>query len=155
VRTILFFPLAAALSLSCLIGCGSKGVPIPKTVPAQGTVTYQGKPVDGANVVFNPEGEGRAASAVTDASGNFTAKTSITGDTIVVGAIPGTYRVSITKIEKPAAKTPQEMMASRTSGAEPAEKHLIPERYSQATSSGITVVVPPEGKRDIKFELTD
>jgi hypothetical protein len=144
-----------ALSLSGLVGCGGNGVTIPKTAPVQGNVTYQGKAVDGANVVLNPEGEGRAASAVTDASGNFTARTSVTGDKIVDGAVPGTYRVSITKIEKPAAKTPQEMMAARTTGTEPAEKHLIPERYSQATSSGITVVIPPEGKKDIKFELTD
>jgi hypothetical protein len=147
--------VTAAVALFGVMGCGARGGSAPKGVPAKGTVTYQGKPVSGASLVFNPEGEGHAAFATTDSSGTFAAKTSIAGDTIVDGALPGTYRVSISKIERAAAKSSQEMMAARTSGTEAAEKHLIPERYSQATSSGITVRIPPDGKRDIKLELTD
>jgi len=41
------------------------------TIAASGTVTHNGQPVEGATVVFSPEGEGRAASGLTDASGRF------------------------------------------------------------------------------------
>src|SRR5437762_829963 len=59
-----------AASLSTILGCNSKGSHLPKTVPAQGVVTLDGKPVDGAQVVLVPAGQGTTgAEAITNSSG--------------------------------------------------------------------------------------
>src|SRR5262245_2780973 len=56
-----------AITAFALSGCGSDGGNLPKTVPASGVVTLDGKPVDGAQVVLVPPVEGQTgAYAVTD-----------------------------------------------------------------------------------------
>jgi hypothetical protein len=58
-------------------------------------VTLDGKPVDGATVVFVPTGTpAYGAYAITDSSGRFTLKSSET----VTGAVPGGYLVQVTKL---------------------------------------------------------
>ena len=54
--------LVLALSL---VGCGG-GPVIPETIPVKGTVTYQDKPVEGAQVLLSSsDPKGKPASAVT------------------------------------------------------------------------------------------
>lgn len=82
-----------------LAGCGGEKLP---TVPVKGTVTYNGKPLDGADVAFvpkDPEGGGRGASGVTDSQGNFKLQTFLVGDKTAAGALPGEYLVSVSKRE--------------------------------------------------------
>src|SRR5436305_14453351 len=75
-------------------GCGSSGHNLPKTVPATGVVTLDGKPVDGAQVVLVPAGqEITGASGVTDSSGRFSLRAYPEKD----GAIPGEYKVQVSK----------------------------------------------------------
>ena len=71
--------LFAALALAT--GCGDGR---PARIPVSGTVTYRGKPLDGANVTFVPKGS-RPASGQTDAQGRFTLQTFSSGDGVVAG----------------------------------------------------------------------
>ena len=78
-----------------LVGC--TGTESLDTVPVEGMVTMNDSPVEGATVVFTPAGgEGHAAAGVTDASGRFQLTTEASGD----GAVPGSYKVKITKYPK-------------------------------------------------------
>lgn len=85
--------LAATLclaSLPLLTGCGDPGI---GAVPVSGTITVDGKPMEGVMVVFNPVDGTRAASGRTDAEGKYSLTTEINGD----GALPGEYKISATK----------------------------------------------------------
>ena len=54
-----------------LAACSSTPSDQPEVAPVRGKVTKGGQPVAGANVIFSPVGEGRSATAVTDAAGNY------------------------------------------------------------------------------------
>jgi len=91
--------LVAAASLT---GCNSG----PKLVPVTGTVTLDGKPLDGANIAFSPHpGNEYPAQGtdVTGAEGNY--KLSTNGR---AGLPPGKYTVSISKLAvKPGVELPE------------------------------------------------
>jgi hypothetical protein len=133
----------------------------PATYPVTGQVTLNGEPVDGATVTFVPSGEGQAASAVTDASGNYALSTFGADD----GAVPGQYNVKIVKYpgSEPAAagaggEYTDEMYQEGYGGAadtgeEAAEpENLLPEKYADASTSGLTATVQ-EGDNNFDFAL--
>jgi len=86
-------PLLAALAAAALSGCDSG----PRLVPVTGTVTLDGKPLEGANIAFVPD-QGNAVSTpgtdLTGASGNF--KIAYNNR---AGLAPGKYKVAISKLE--------------------------------------------------------
>ncbi|HEY2411838.1 MAG TPA: carboxypeptidase-like regulatory domain-containing protein [Pirellulaceae bacterium] len=130
-------------------GCGSGGGNLPKTVPAMGVVTLDGKPVDGAQVVLVPPvGAGaKGAYAVTNSSGHFSLRAYEEKE----GAIPGDYKVQVSKTveEKlPGAK-------GSVDGGDPVRYVFgVPKKYTGFETSGLSVSIPDAGKRDIKLELT-
>ncbi len=68
-----------------------------------GTVTFDGKPVDGATVTFIPtEGKIQPATGRTDAQGKYSLTTFRSGD----GAQPGAYQVTVTKYFSEAGASP-------------------------------------------------
>lgn len=151
-----------ALATAALAGCGSG---LPGTVPVSGTVTLDGTPVEGAAVLFQPDTPGPAARAVTDASGNFALSTFTGPD----GALPGMYKVSVTKMESvpgvvvppaaPAAPAAtesglpdQSMLSGPGAGPSKAPKSLLPPKYSNPSQSGITAEVK-SGMEPVKIEL--
>jgi len=69
--------LPIAITAVLLAGCGSDGL-----VPVKGRVLLDGQPLDGAAVLFEPEGGGVPATGVTDASGGFTLATSGRGEAL-------------------------------------------------------------------------
>lgn len=146
--------------LACLVfgsvGCSS-GTPAPPTVNVTGEVLYQSKPVEGAYVTFaSKSAEVKSASGTTDASGKFTLKTYVDPTKEVTGAMPGDYQVSISKIEKKAPMTPEEMSKISQSGQMiPPPKSLIPQKYSEITSSGLNASVKQGDSNNFKFELMD
>lgn len=148
-----FAPLFAAALMVQLTGCGGSDKYLkdrPATVTADGSVMYKGKPVVGATIVAAPDQGTHAAAAVTDSSGKFR----LSAFPPRAGAVPGMYSVSITAIEPvPAVELPEGVHEEDVK--RPAPKHLIPQRYSDIATSGLKLDLPPEGRTDLDFELTD
>lgn len=129
------------LTVFSLVGCQSQGG--PETVIVTGTVTQDGQVVEGALVVFTPQGNTDsklAAQAETDASGTFSLQTYLGGDDYKDGIEPGEYDVSITKLE-----VVQDMRKQ--------PKNLLPKKYSMPKTSGLKASVTQEGDNDFKYDL--
>lgn len=160
--------LAPAFLAAVLVGC-SGGNELG-TVPAAGTVTLNGQPVDNAVVTFTPSAPpARVAVARTDESGRFEMMTLEPGD----GVMPGSYTVGISKTDEPppvvspvstadpddpairdaAYKAHQEEIEKGITPEPP--KDLLPLKYKSPTTSGLTAEIPPGGTRDLKFDLTE
>lgn len=149
------------VSLVVLVGCKTRDRGnIPQTAPVSGTVTLDGKPVDGATVVFVPTGTpAYGAYAITDSSGRFTLKSSET----VTGAVPGGYLVQVTKLvpdtSGSVAVTPEEAEHEGQAGGGSQvsvgrTKNVLPEKYANPKTSGIEVTVPAEGIENLEIKLT-
>lgn len=154
--------LTALLAMS---GCG--GASSIGAVPVTGTVTLDGQPVEGAAVTFAPQEKGRAAAGVTDASGKFVLMTERPKD----GAVPGAYRVGITKYERSvnriapgetdidaiyaAAEAAGEDISGTGArrGNEKVPNNLLPERYKDPQSSPLNAQVTEDGENDFTFDL--
>jgi hypothetical protein len=154
----------ASCSLALLAGCGG-GERLEGTVNAGGTVTLDGKAVDGATVSFVPDGEGRSASAMTSSDGTFRLTTVNPGD----GAIPGRYRISVTKLSQATgdgrASSQEEGMnqirermknGGEAAMRKPAEKPKdeLPARYKDPATSGLVETIQASGDNTHKLELT-
>jgi hypothetical protein len=126
-------------------GCGPDTSHLPKTVPASGIVTLDGKPVEGAQVVLVPAGDGaHGAFGTTDASGSFSLRAFEQKD----GAVPGEYKVQVSKTVEVKLKGPP------VDGGDPVRfDYGVPAKYTGAQTSGLTVTIPDAGIKDIKFEL--
>lgn len=127
----LFRVAMLAAVLAVVSGCGPKH---PETIPVNGSVALDGKPVEGAAVVFTPE-EGRMATGTTDASGRFQLSTFQLGD----GALPGTHRVTVAKTSVDPAD-PEKVV------------FLVPKKYGNPATSGLSCDVQKE-MGPVSFEL--
>ena len=161
VCTVLFFSF----------GCSESGqIPVART---SGVVTYQGNPVEDADVIFVPEGISRTASGRTNASGEFSITTYNTDDGAVVAlntilvvkevqassAPPDMSKIGVdedrgkkamAEYQKKMLNTPMNAKAKKESG--PA---LIPRKYSDLKSTPLKLSVVAGGKNHFKIELKD
>lgn len=137
--------------VATLSGCGSTVAagPDPATfVAVKGLVTFDGKPLDSAMVVFFPQDAkmGDGATAVTVASGEYELKTNGAN-----GAVPGNYRVMISRLVdgsgKPVIATPE------TPPANLGARESLATRYSDYTATILKVKVTPQGGA-FDFKLT-
>jgi hypothetical protein len=143
--------LAAANLL--VLGCGGDDE-IGKRYPVSGTVTYNGKPVEKAQVTFQPvKAELRAASGTVQ-DGKYTLSTAGNND----GAMPGSYQVTVVAKEVDPAKLkstnpmlPPQALAKK---ANLAAKSLLPTKYSSPGTSGLTAEVK-EQPNTFDFDLKD
>ena len=147
------------LTVALLTGCGKKDdKEVPETAPVSGTVTYNGNAVEGATVTLQPAAGStdlKPATGTTDASGNFTVQTFVSGADFAAGAMPGDYAVTVTK-QSGTTMTPEQMLEAGQPGATPDEPASeLPEKYSDPSTSGLTATVGPGGVSDLKLELTD
>jgi carboxypeptidase family protein len=146
--------------LLTLGGC-SGGRKHPATAPVSGTVTYQGKPVEGATVSFSLVGGGGVSTAITDATGKYVLRTFGEAD----GAVPGDYKVTITKIkaeDRNPGKTPEQIseeyaaiLARGEQIPEPVITYLVPEKYSTAKTTPEQRTVKAGEPNVIDFQLAD
>lgn len=130
----------------CVAGCG--GPARPAMAPVKGKVLLDNAPIEGAAVMFVPSGGGRPALGSTNAAGEFELMTFATGD----GALLGEHKVSITKKEISGVVSEDGLSGSVAPGGIQ-EKWIVPERYSQAETSGLTAKVE-RGMQPIEFKLT-
>jgi len=151
------FLRSLAVGLSGLFlgtGCGG-GDGLGARYPVSGKVTYQGRPVEQGTIAFLPvdNAAGRPASG-TIVDGEYTLSTLGDRD----GALPGNYRVTVESKAIDESKfvipmyggqpTPESRRkASRTT------KSLIPPRYGQSHSSGLSYEVKA-GTNEASFDLT-
>ena len=151
-------------TIGLITGCGGGGgADRPDRTPVSGTVTFAGAPVADAIVVFSPavEGEGRGATGITDADGNFVLGTYERSD----GAVPGDYVVLVSKLgqaeseEAPVVDEddpnyngePESETNAGTAQAE--QKGMLPASYAKRASSTLTATVGADPIEGLKFDL--
>lgn len=132
---------AGGLLLVCL-GCGDRGKPL---APVSGVVTFDGKPLAGGIVNFQPVAAagsniaGKGSAATCDDQGRYH-MTTVDGQP---GAVVGEHRV---RIYSPKSKVAASDDRSSSGG------EFIPRRYNFDTV--LTFPVPSEGTDAANFELT-
>jgi hypothetical protein len=160
-----FASMLCGLAVLMLLGCGGGGGSLD-TVPISGTVTLDGTPVEGANVVFAPtSGDGSAASGVTDRSGRYRLTTRDPND----GALAGSYLVMISKTTagsgaatdavKPGMSSEEATKAAMeafVAGGETEAEFVdeLPVKYKNPATSGFTADVAKGGQTEFNFALT-
>lgn len=139
-----------AFLCALLVGCGES----LNLRPATGTVTYQGRPVEGAAILFIPE-SGPMGTGTTDASGKYVITTN--GQP---GAIVAAHKVTVSKLRQTAAlpkegappPSPEDMKMMQMSG--PQSRHELPEKYSIPQGSGLTATVTTDDAKNVfDFQL--
>lgn len=149
--------------LVALTGCA--GSDFPKTYKVSGTVTLDGKPVDGAMVTFLPAAGQKVAIGSTNADGQFKLSTFNPSD----GAQPGGYKVTITKFFAPPTGSPPPLEPGvladgniTESYAPPKanekteankDKNLLPEKYASDATSGLIATVAENNNNNFDFDL--
>lgn len=141
---------AVCFVLGHLLGCGgySTTADIEKVTPVSGTLTYQGKPLEGYQVVFMPTDNRRVATGVSDAQGNFKMGTNTVGD----GAPPGKCKVAIVFAPPDSGEAGNEQIIDNPAKL-PKPKVQIPKKYSNPDTSGLTQDIPASGINDLKIDL--
>ena len=135
--------LLACCIVGCsLLGCGSGN----GLVPFAGDVTLDGNPLPEATVVLGPITAVAAGPfmGTTDAEGKF--QLSPAGQTDILGAVPGEYRLSISTLKTAPA-------ASGDDGAKPQilAPELVPDEYRLGN---MRFEVPAAGTTEAFFDIT-
>jgi len=124
------------VALFLATGCGDKF----KTYPVTGAVTYQGKPVAGATVSFNPkvQGQGDDGYARTDENGNYKLQTQ--RGKPEGGTTPGEYYVRVSKTDMvPTGRKTVESTGSVSEEMKPVS--ALPDKYGSALTTPLSFTV--------------
>jgi hypothetical protein len=124
--------LAVALLLLAT-GCGSNR---PAVAPVRGSITIDGRPVTVGRIMFYPK-EGRAATAPINPDGTYVLTTFDAED----GALPGMHKVTVISTELVAPPPPRPDEEYKVDGKMPIVKWLVPQRYSDPTTSDLKAEV--------------
>jgi hypothetical protein len=139
--------VAGCLLAACaagLLGCG-EGDDGPATHPVTGVVTLEGKPVEGATVMFRPLAGEVVGQATTDGQGQFEASIELDlGKRTKQGLPAGEYGVSVIKMETPGGGSAAAPFASPP-------RNVLPQKYADFGSSGLERTV--EAGKPNHFEL--
>ena len=152
-----FVNATLATMLFGMTGCGEPGI---GSVPVTGTVKVDGKPMSGVTVVFNPAGSGRAASGLTDAEGKYKLTTIVSGD----GALPGSYKIAVSRHENPADDLPKNVDPNDAKSLDAIyskvdtrkvvkSKNLIAAQFENALGSGLVAEVNASGENNFNFDV--
>jgi|GEM_PF-869945 len=130
------------LLVAATSGCGPAG---PTLVPAKGTITVDGKPADGAMLIFHPVGgKGSIASAAANAAGAF--------DVISngkPGIVTGSYKVTASWPDP--AKKPKELTLGGTIEDAP---DLLGGKFVTPDKAVTTIEITPATKQLAPIELS-
>ena len=117
----------------CLLAAGC-GPGRPATVPVKGTVTLDGKPVAGAQVMLMPQQGGRPAQGLTDGSGRFALETFAPGD----GALPGLHAVTVTCRRVSGVAADADGLEGEVGPGGPKVEWIVPRKYADPKTSGLS-----------------
>ena len=120
----------------------------PNIVPVKGTVLLDGKPLEGAAVLFHPQADERPAVGITDKRGTFHLTTRSQGD----GAHVGLNKVSITKESDDPQLTDAEEVTDAEEGIQDFTL-ITPAQYASPELSGLEIDVYP-GMDSIILKMT-
>ncbi|MCA8996126.1 MAG: carboxypeptidase regulatory-like domain-containing protein [Planctomycetaceae bacterium] len=150
-NTALILSAFAIVTLNGCSGGSDADANRPTRISVSGSVSFKSAPVEGATVTFHPTAvPGTGAFGVTDADGKFVMGTFESSD----GVVPGSYKVTITKLEAAASSQPGvDDPNYDPTKPEPEPKNELPEKYSKQHTTDLTVEVGNEPKSDVKFEL--
>ena len=134
-----------------LIGCRSDD----RVAAVTGVVTLDDKPIAEASVTFMPKEGGRPAFGVTDASGKYELTTFEEGD----GALIGNHIVTILAVDekvsdKAVAAAEEHGSLSEFMQPQAKQKWIVPERYSEQDTSGLSFDVRRGEQNRADFPLT-
>lgn len=141
-----------------VLGCGSG----PGDLNAvSGMVTLDGEPLSGATVSFSPasDGSGRPAVGTTNEQGVYEL-TDMRFSQAGPGVAVGEYIVTISKTSVAEQSYPEEDdpnygdLPDPTSTGSTGVKSLVPEKYGDRSSSGLTASVESGNNENVDFELT-
>lgn len=138
------FQVVVAATLVCLVsGCG--GADRMSLVEVTGTITLDGKALEGAQVVLQPVAVAdpkfkRPTRAVTDAQGKFSPQTY--GDD--KGMPQGKYKVGVSKREV-VGKLPDNFNAENADATPVKFRLVVPKPYESAESSGLEIEIDSTG----------
>ena len=140
--------------LVCLsTGCSGSKISVAYV---EGIITFEDQPVSGATITFSPkESTGQTAVGYSNEKGVY--KLSTQGGKDEGGAIPGEYLVAISKSNVPLVPLDQATYGQQTTGGgkpgvSPKYDALIPKKYSNTTTSGLTATVS-KGRNNLPFDL--
>jgi len=125
-----------AAAIAVCSGC-DRGVELPELGEVTGTITLDGKPLEGANVMFEPRGEGVMSAGRTDSTGKYELRYLLPGTTNVKGAVIGKHAVRIERLPEPGRE---------------ADAMVLPPRYN--VESTMTADVKPGKNENVNFDLT-
>lgn len=139
--------ILAAIGMLTVVGCGggSTGPKLPDPVKVKGVVAMDSQPLPDAMVFFVPEGGksmGNGATGITDSSGTFELVTT-SGKARKPGAIPGNYKVWISRLVGPDGKpvAPNADVPPADLGA----VESLPPRYSDVMMTELKASVTGDG----------
>ena len=153
--------VSSMLVILCLIGAGiffmtNEGNKYG-TVNIEGTVTLDGLPISGVNVILHPrEKSGSVAGGITRKDGTFTVTTDIVIDPqdplrgtvpMVRGVLPGVYDVTFYKLK-------DSNPGIQTLGNRLVAEYEVPQRYEDVKTSEIESIQINREKRTFTFALT-
>lgn len=139
--------IVAVLAVACCLpiaGCWGRVDKFtarrPKTYPVIGRVLWNGEPTEGVLVSLDSKSHNLSAVGRTDSTGSFTLKTFKPGD----GAAAGEHGVRLEKIE----------VEGQDGNGTPIEVFVMPVKYADSKTSGLTATVVEKGKNEFTFEVT-
>ncbi|QDV22729.1 carboxypeptidase-like regulatory domain-containing protein [Aureliella helgolandensis] len=134
------------------VGCSggrSENPDWPERIPVSGVVTYQGDPVEGAEVTFTNTAASSTGAGKTDSGGRFYLTTYVERD----GVVPGQQAVAIRCVEV-IDNTPEGTdLSAGGVAATPEVKWLVPKIYSNSSKSGLSADVSEAGTNEFTFDL--
>ena len=144
---VLWNYLCVALVSMSLAGCGTGGA--DGLVAVTGTVTYEGSPLEDGTVGFAPVDPtvGQPANGKIT-NGKFTMLTSASSP----GVVPGDYKVRIVSLDLDSVQGLPPGVAPNPNTPPPEPASLIPKKYGDPNTSGLTVTVS-SGMSELNFEL--
>jgi len=151
------FLVLAGFLVGLSVGCSDSKL---STAYVEGVITFNGETVSKATITFSPkDSDGKPAVGYSNDKGVY--KLTTHGGKDEGGAIPGEYLVSISKSDVAIVPLDQANYSQQTTqrstapGVAPKYDALIPKKYSNTTTSGLTATVAKGKNKQINFELTE
>lgn len=137
-----------ALAMLAVLPACSKAI---KTEGVTGVITYNGEPLADATVKFIPtDATGSQSYGKTNEKGEYKLQTLL--GAADAGTTPGEYKVTVDCITT--VETGRTIQENGEEKEETVAESLIPAKYNNAETSGLTATVAP-GDNTINFDLSD